>query len=229
MIRGGHRPQGWEWILRGIGMSCRSRDGRSVAGRVAVAATECRGGLLPLGRASLAATALPFEASNTEIWQSLLDDHWGARSARGGSPRPTEGAPLRCLCRVAGGASGGGRGHDETIRACKRALSRSRLRLSQTFDWSSRLRVVVVSAPPLATEGAPPTSPCSRPPTSHTVVENGALRWESLMPRRDQIVPYCGTNVRSSTCRLGVRRVLCSVYSRREGVARCDGPSLRGF
>ena len=72
MIRGGHRSQGWEGILRGIGMSCRSRDGRSVAGRVAVAATECRGGLLPLGRASLAATALPLEASNTEIWQSLL-------------------------------------------------------------------------------------------------------------------------------------------------------------
>ena len=53
-------------------------------------------------------TALPLEASNTEIWQSPLDGSLGARSARGGSPRPTEGAPLRCLCRVAGGASRGG-------------------------------------------------------------------------------------------------------------------------
>ena len=76
MIRGGHRPQGWEGILRGIGMSCRSRDGRSVAGRVAVAATECRGGLLPLGRASLAATALPLEASNTEIRLKFGSLYW---------------------------------------------------------------------------------------------------------------------------------------------------------
>jgi hypothetical protein len=158
MIRGGHRSQGWEGILRGIGMSCRSRDGRSVAGRVAVAATECRGGLLPLGRASLAATALPLEASNTEIWQSLLGHgSLGLGPPEGGArDRRRE---RRCAACVGwrGVPLGGGRGHDET-KGFEHASARFpvwRSRLSQTFDWLSRLRVVVLSAPPLATEGAP--------------------------------------------------------------------------
>ena len=47
--------------------------------------TECRGGLLPLGRASLAATVLPLEASNTEIRQSLLDGSLGLGPPEGGA------------------------------------------------------------------------------------------------------------------------------------------------
>ena len=97
-------------------------------------------------------------------------DHWGSVRPRG--EPATDGGSAAALPVSGGGGClwGGERSRrNERVRACKRALSRWRSRLSQTFDWLSRLRVVVLSAPPLATEGAPlPLRAPAHPPRTRS-------------------------------------------------------------
>jgi len=208
----------------------------SVAGRVAVAATltECRGGLLPLGRASLTAAVLSHRGLLTQKFGSLSDGWTRTRSPRGGSPRPTEGAPLRCLCRVAGGASGG-----ERSRRMKRwgvhigrrfeHFLQVRAPDSQTFDlrraWSSSPRVVVVAALPRDQGAAPPlslasegvlscTSSCSPFYCSHPRL--GQHQASSRCSARVQLIALCDGRDAHRRLQLQLTRHLC----------RCVRPQL---
>ena len=172
-------------MLRGIGMSCRSRDGRSVAGRVAVAATLSAGAAFfrSGGRRSLR-RSFPSRLLTRKFGSLYWMEHWGSVRPRG-EPATDGGSAAALPVSGGGGCLWGG----ERLRRNRKGFGHASARfpvgahVSVKFDWLSRLRVVVLSAPPLATEGAPLTSPCTRPPTSHTVGGNGALRWESLLFR----------------------------------------------